>query len=170
MKALSNKNINTQAGFTLIELVVVIVILGILAATAAPKFINLSGDARESVMRGVQGSINSAVSLVHSKALIEGETASTGEIQIGGTFYATVYGYPSAAAEGDGTSTGNGLGLGSLIELESGTEVEFTDAAPTVFTHSGAGTPANCQLSYADATSAENPPEITITLSTDGCS
>ena len=45
------KTLQKQAGFTLIELVVVIVILGILAATAAPKFIDLTGDAKGSVHR-----------------------------------------------------------------------------------------------------------------------
>lgn len=44
-----------QAGFTLIELVIVIIILGILAVTAAPKFLNLQDDARYSAAQGVQG-------------------------------------------------------------------------------------------------------------------
>jgi prepilin-type N-terminal cleavage/methylation domain-containing protein len=51
---------NPQQGFTLIELVVVIVILGILAATALPKFIDLSGDANTAAMAGVVGAITSA--------------------------------------------------------------------------------------------------------------
>ena len=70
MKKLTSNSLNAQKGFTLIELVVVIVILGILAATAAPKFIDLTGDARRSVMEGVQGSINSAVNLAHAKACL----------------------------------------------------------------------------------------------------
>ncbi len=46
-----------QQGFTLIELVVVIIILGILAVTAAPKFINLQSDARTSAIQGMKGAI-----------------------------------------------------------------------------------------------------------------
>jgi len=83
MKKLNNKNRNNQTGFTLIELVVVIVILGILAATAAPKFIDLQGDARGATIEGVRAAMESANAGVHAKSLIAGNntdnkaTAST---------------------------------------------------------------------------------------------
>ncbi len=50
----------TAKGFTLIELVVVIVILGILAVTAAPRFLNIQGDARAAVIEGVRGAVVNA--------------------------------------------------------------------------------------------------------------
>lgn len=63
---------NKQNGFTLIELVVVIIILGILAVTAAPKFINLQSDARASTLSGMQGALQGANTLLYSKAAIQG--------------------------------------------------------------------------------------------------
>ena len=52
-----------QRGFTLIELVMVIVILGVLAAVAIPKFVDLKGDARTAALAGVAGGLNSAAAI-----------------------------------------------------------------------------------------------------------
>lgn len=162
MKKLTGNSFSAQKGFTLIELVVVIVILGILAATAAPKFIDLTGDARSSVMEGVQGSINSAVNLAHAKALVSNQTGATGSITIGSLDYALVNGYPAALANAT-----DGLGIGSLLELDTGSDITFTDASPSIFQHSGSPTPASCQISYANAADSETRPVITPTLT--GC-
>lgn len=166
----NTQQVNKQQGFTLIELVVVIVILGILAVTAAPKFIDLTSDARESVMKGVKGSIESAVSIAQAKALIEGETGATGAIEIGGDFYALVNGYPAAVALGNGSTALLGLGITSLVDLEvvaDGGDFLVTNAAPALFQHNGAAAPATCQLSYAVAADSESRPVITETLG--GC-
>ena len=87
-----------QKGFTLIELIIVIVVLGILAVTAAPQFFNFSSDARESTIKGLEGSIKSAAEIVYGKSAIEGEeslaTSATDDA------IDTVYGYPAASATG----------------------------------------------------------------------
>jgi len=163
------KVLQKQAGFTLIELVIVIVILGILAATAAPKFLDLSGDAKESVMRGVQGSLNSVIDLAHSKALVTGQTAATGEFSIGTVFYALENGYPSAAGAGTPAgTTGNGWGVAELLEIDSDITATVV-SGEAVFQHSAATIPGDCQLSYANAVDKNTRPVITDELSSDGC-
>lgn len=67
---------NNQKGFTLIELVVVIVILGILSAFAVPKFVNMQDDAKEAVADGVLGAAKSAVALNHAKKLVNDEESN----------------------------------------------------------------------------------------------
>ncbi|MFM5676910.1 prepilin-type N-terminal cleavage/methylation domain-containing protein [Aeromonas veronii] len=91
-----------QAGFTLIELVIVIIILGILAVTAAPKFLNLQDDAKTAAASGVLAAVQSSSQLVYSKAALEGiEAAATGSVSSAdGTAIAVVYGYPEASSDG----------------------------------------------------------------------
>ncbi|WP_076410691.1 type II secretion system protein [Shewanella sp. UCD-KL12] len=92
-KALAPKS---NAGFTLIELVVVIIVLGILSVVAAPKFINLKSDAHHSVLQGMKGAVSSGNSLVYSKALIQGkETQAVASVDLGASIGSTLlaYGY-----------------------------------------------------------------------------
>jgi MSHA pilin protein MshA len=95
-----NKSIkNTaQAGFTLIELIVVIVILGILAATALPKFADMSGDARSAAMQGIRGNLSSAAALAHAQAVVKGQTGATGSVTMEGQNVTLAYGYPTIAS------------------------------------------------------------------------
>lgn len=95
-----------QAGFTLIELVIVIIILGILAVTAAPKFLNLQDDAKKAAADGVLSGVSSAMQLVYSKSAIEGEEKAgktnkpAPSVEYAGGVVATHFGYPTAASAG----------------------------------------------------------------------
>jgi MSHA pilin protein MshA len=75
----------SQSGFTLIELVMVIVILGVLAAVALPKFVDLSGDAKQAAISGAAGALSSASAINYAKASIKGGALCDGTVTTGCT-------------------------------------------------------------------------------------
>lgn len=160
-----------QSGFTLIELVAVIVLLGILAVTALPRFINLQSDARAATLDGVRASMQGAASQIYAKALIQnsdGATATT--VTNGAQTIAVINGYPRA---NDGTnddivdvltlSGGSGLFVDAGTAGDTVRYIGYDSDGDDDFEQ---GTDAACYVSYSETLTGGSP---TIAVVATGC-
>ncbi len=91
--------ISRQTGFSLVELVIVIVILGLLAATAIPRFLNVTDDAENASVEGVAGGLATAVSFVRSQWEVDGRNNTGATLLDGNTVFVDPnFGYPTGTA------------------------------------------------------------------------
>jgi len=142
-----------QTGFTLIELVIVIVILGILASFAVPRFTDTATEARKATVKALEGSLRSAAALAKATALAQSKTANAAISMEGNTVAMTNH-YPSAA---------NG-GIEKALADYSGFSI--TTSGGYFFEKDGARDPATCKVTYT-AAGTGGAPGISSTLS--GC-
>jgi MSHA pilin protein MshA len=164
------------AGFTLIELVIVIVILGILGAVAAPRFLNLQGDAYGANVNALKGSIQSAMTLGNTKAILEGKDKGAGQdVSIDGIDGDVDFdfGYPSATENGilklldiDGDAESVSAAANTAVPYNFVTSTSGGTSTLNVFPSARFDDREACGVIYTQATSAA---KATVSAEINGC-
>lgn len=148
-----------QSGFTLIELIMVIVILGVLSAFAIPKFADLGADAEKAALDGARAAVKSASAIAHAKYLAQG-SPDPAEITLEGETFTLINGYP-ALEDVDVMANISTRGTAGDSSTDDSTDYEVTDRNARVVRI----TKGDCYFDYREAR-GDTPAEV---LAINGC-
>lgn len=152
-------NRQREQGFTMIELIMVIVILGVLAAVALPKFYDMQADARMAKMQAALGSIKSASAIAHSAFLVSGTSPTS--VTLEGSAVPLLNGYPDV--RDPAASSGIAIAAGGL------TDYTLAVATGSVLTITPDASHSACAITYTEASAGATPTVVSTAITTDNC-
>jgi MSHA pilin protein MshA len=144
-------------GFTLIELIVVILILGIIGAIAAPRFMDLTSNARAASLNGLRGAVQSATALANALQVAQ-NLASNAQISIEGASVNMKNRYPD----------GSNAGIQLAVRADSTAFLSAAAGGNVTWSAQGTTLGGTCSFTYIEATGTQ-PPQIGAAVNATGC-
>lgn len=155
-------------GFTIVELVIVIALLGVLAAVALPRFLDIGDNARQAVLEHLEGKLHSIANLVHAEAVlksVQNQARNDSDVVIEGMIVEMKYGYPEARV-----STTGHADIMNLLELQLSSGLTVDNSANNLVRIGYDNSNNGCYVQYQEADAdAAAPNPYQVTLVTTGC-